>query len=124
MTTGSGPRDWGVLNFIVLLACMARVTEEESDDGRGELAFTVNNNPKTREELEAKFPKVWNTEELKQDFEVIAFAAPFVKTIYKTSHKLEVLGFQHHPRFYFSLFPEHTDESKVAKESEEGIIEG
>jgi len=38
----------------------------------------INAEPGSREALEAEYGQVWNTDELRQDFEVIGFAAPLV----------------------------------------------
>jgi len=45
----------------------------------------------------------WTTEELKRDFEVIGFLAPFVAVIRKSDGKKGSMMFTHHPRFYFNF---------------------
>ena len=57
----------------------------------------------TREELEQQNGKVWDTEELQQDFKVIAFCAPCVVVIRKADGKKGSLWFQHRPRFYYNF---------------------
>jgi len=66
-------------------------TEVQSDDELEE-----------RNRLQSKYGKVWNSQELAQDFKVLGFMAPFVVAIRKSDGKKGSLEFQHHPRFYFS----------------------
>ena len=56
-----------------------------------------------RADLEKRYGKVWNTQELQADFEVIGFAAPFVKAVRKSDGVTGYLEFTHSPRFYFSF---------------------
>ena len=55
-----------------------------------------------RERLEALYGRVWNTEELSREFDVIGFAAPLVVVRRKSDGKKGSLEFQHRPRFYFN----------------------
>ena len=50
-----------------------------------------------------KYGQIWNTQELKNDFEVEGFMAPFVMARRKSDNKPGTLMFQHHPRYYFSF---------------------
>ncbi len=63
----------------------------------------INANPSGREALETLYGKVWDTEELAKEFEVIGFLAPFVAVRRKSDGQKGSLEFQHHPRFYFRL---------------------
>lgn len=63
----------------------------------------INVQPRTRTELEAKYGRVWDTEELKADFEIIAFIAPYIALRHRSNGRLASLEFQHAPRFYFNL---------------------
>ncbi len=56
-----------------------------------------------RAELEAQYGQVWDTEELKRDFTVEGFRAPFVVVVRKSDGVRGSLGFTHSPRFYFSF---------------------
>jgi hypothetical protein len=47
--------------------------------------------------------KVWDTQELSDDFEVLGFAAPFCVVRSKATGKKGSLMFQHYPRFYFGF---------------------
>lgn len=59
-----------------------------------------------RKRLEAKYGKVWDTQELQQDFSVQGFMAPFVVVKRKSDGKRGSLEFQHLPRFYFNFTEE------------------
>jgi hypothetical protein len=61
--------------------------------------------PGSREALEAQHGKVWSTEELSRDFEVIGFMAPYIAVRRKSYGKKGSLEFQHNPRFYFAFKP-------------------
>lgn len=50
----------------------------------------------------------WNVQTLQRDFEVIAFAAPFVVVARKSDGAKGTLEFGHRPRVYFDFKPEET----------------
>ena len=56
-----------------------------------------------RRELEAAGHTVWDTEELKRDFDVKGFMAPFVVVRRKADGKLGSLEFEHNPRLYYAF---------------------
>jgi len=56
-----------------------------------------------RKRLESKYPQVWDTEELKRDFVIHGFMAPFVLVVRRSDNKKGTLTFQHMPRFYFDF---------------------
>lgn len=72
---------------------------------RRTLTELINGSPKSREELEDRFGpnEVWDTEQLKNDFENISFLAPFCTVTRKKDKVKGMLVFQHHPRFYFAF---------------------
>jgi len=79
----------------------------DSTEGiRMALVGAINADPGSREALEAKHGQVWNTEELKKDFTVSWFNAPFVGVVQKVTGKKGSLTFQHSPRFYFVFIEE------------------
>lgn len=63
----------------------------------------INKDPGGRADLEAKHGQVWNAEELRRDFEVLAFAAPVVVVKRRADNVTGSLFFQHSPRFYFQF---------------------
>jgi hypothetical protein len=66
----------------------------------------INTTPGSREALQAKYGRVWNTEELARDFEVLGFLAPYVVVRRKADGQLGSLAFQHDPRQYFAFAPD------------------
>jgi len=63
----------------------------------------ANVKPGSREALENRYGRVWDTQELRRDFHVLGFAASLVVVRRKSDGVRGVLEFQHHPRFYFNL---------------------
>ena len=56
-----------------------------------------------REEIEKEYGKAWDTNQLKEDFTVKGFQAPYVVVTRKADSKTGSLEFQHMPRFYYSF---------------------
>tara|TARA_Y100000310_G_C20507358_1_gene727086 strand:- start:617 stop:880 length:264 start_codon:yes stop_codon:yes gene_type:complete len=56
-----------------------------------------------RVRLEAEYGKVWDTEEMRKDFEVQGFGAPYMSVIRLEDGVRGNLQFQHMPRFYFNF---------------------
>lgn len=74
---------------------------------RRERLAEINIVPGSREDLEAKYGQVWDTDQLIEDFEAIGFMAPLVVVRRRSDGKKGSLEFQANPRFYFSWQP-HT----------------
>ena len=55
-----------------------------------------------REGLEKEYGKVWSSDQLRAEFEVIGFMAPFMVVKNKSTGEKGSLEFQHDPRFYFN----------------------
>ena len=73
---------------------------------RREMVAEINAVPGSREALEAEHGKVWNTDELQQDFEVRGFMAPMVVVRRRSDGAVGSLYFQHGPpRFYYGFEP-------------------
>lgn len=72
---------------------------------RRERLVEINAEPGSREALEAEYGKVWTTQELAAEFEVIGFMAPVVVVRRKLDGKKGSLEFQHSPRLYFGWQP-------------------
>jgi hypothetical protein len=66
----------------------------------------INAEPGPKEILEAQYGKVWTTDELAEDFEVMGFMAPFVVVRRKADGAEGSLEFQHFPRLYFNWQPD------------------
>ncbi len=73
---------------------------------RREMVASINSRPRSRSELELVYDQVWSGEEMRNDFTVLGFGAPFIVVERKSDGKKGSLMFQHHPRFYFE-FQEH-----------------
>lgn len=63
----------------------------------------INADPGSRGALEAQYGRVWNTQELAEEFEVIGFLAPLVVVRRKADGVKGSLEFQHQPRLYFNF---------------------
>jgi hypothetical protein len=70
--------------------------------------MTDNTNPTglDRQALEAAYGKVWDEEELAQEFKVKAIIAPKVVVVRKADGQVGSLTFQNQPRFYFNFQPD------------------
>ena len=73
---------------------------------RRERLAEINAEPNSREALEAEYGQVWDTQQLRQDFEVIGFLAPLVVVRRKADGAKGSLEFQHSPRYYFTFEPD------------------
>lgn len=76
---------------------------DPTESTRRQMMVDINANPRSREALESKHGQVWNTEQLQQDFDVLAFMAPFVIVKRKADMAKGSLEFQADPRFYFNF---------------------
>ena len=65
----------------------------------------LNASPGSREELESKHGKVWDTGQLIEEFEIVSFLAPFAVGSRRSDGMMGSLEFQHSPRFYFNWKP-------------------
>jgi len=77
--------------------------KDETEDIRRARVSELSEEATNRAELETRYGQVWNSQELRGEFEVIGFAAPLVIVRERKSRKLGSLEFQHSPRFYFSF---------------------
>jgi hypothetical protein len=82
---------------------------DETEQPRREMVQAINGaveseSPLTeRQRLEGIYGKVWDTDEVRNEFEVIGFMAPFTLVKRKSDGAKGVLMFQHSPRFYFDF---------------------
>ena len=81
------------------------ITADPTEGIRRSMVQDLNRQPDGREDLEAKYGQVWDTQELGRDFNVKGFMAPFIFVIRKTDNQQGTLLFQHYPRFYFDFTP-------------------
>jgi hypothetical protein len=76
---------------------------DPTEQARRQRLAEINTTPGSRETLEAQHGRVWDTQELGQEFEVIGFLAPVVLVRRKSDGVKGSLEFQHHPRLYFNF---------------------
>lgn len=74
---------------------------DETEPIRRQRLAEINSEPGSREALEAKYGQVWDTDQLRQEFEVIGFMAPLVVVRRLSDGVKGSLEFQHNPRLYF-----------------------
>lgn len=67
-------------------------------------------------DLDADRGEQWTTEELKRDFEVLAFSAPFVLVRRRSDGATGSLEFTHRPRLYFNWTPDEREASAHERE--------
>jgi hypothetical protein len=66
----------------------------------------INSDAGDRERLEAQHGRVWDTQQLQADFDVLSFAAPLIVVSEKATGRMGSLFFQHNPRFYWGFQPD------------------
>lgn len=79
---------------------------DPTETARRERLTEINGHSGGREALEARHGQVWNTDELRSDFTVEGFLAPYVVVRRKRDGQLVSLEFQHEPRLYFNFIPD------------------
>jgi len=75
--------------------------EDKTEAIRRNMVVAINLIPSDRGLLEELYGKVWDIDELTEDFEVLSFFAPLVIVERKVDKVKGSLLFQHQPRFYF-----------------------
>lgn len=75
------------------------VTMATKEELRRELQYAVNSG-----EIQPK-GQTWTTEQLREEFEVLSFLAPFVGVVRRSDGVKGTLTFRHHPRVYFDFEP-------------------
>lgn len=80
---------------------------DPTENERRAMAQEINERALDREALEKAHGQVWNTEELRRDFEVQGFLAPFCIVHRRSDGAVGTLSFQHDPRFYWGFEEDH-----------------
>jgi hypothetical protein len=78
---------------------------DPTENVRRQMVAEINAEPGSREALEAQHGQVWDTDQLREDFEVVGFLAPFVAVRRRSDGVRGSLSFQHSPRLYFGFQP-------------------
>lgn len=72
---------------------------------RQQLTARLNARARDRADLASQYGEVWDGDEVRRDFEILGFLAPFVRVRRPTDDVEGLLTFQHHPRYYFAFEP-------------------
>jgi hypothetical protein len=86
-----------------------KTTLDEMQEIRRQMVAAVNSAVESsdpdseRKRLQAQYGRVWDTSELRRDFEIVGFSAPYVVVRRKFDGHQASLEFQRRPRFYFNL---------------------
>lgn len=80
--------------------------KDETESIRRERLAEINAEPGSREALTVQHGRVWSTDELREEFEVLGFMAPYVVVRRRSDGVKGSLEFQHNPRFFFNFEPE------------------
>ncbi len=75
---------------------------DPTESTRRQMMAQINAVEGSREYLEAQHGEVWDTSELQEQFEVLAFMAPFVVVRRRCGDAKGSVMFQANPRFYFN----------------------
>ncbi len=72
------------------------------------LLKSINHRPRTREQIKEWLSThtVWDTEEMRREFDILGFKAPFAIVLDKKSGQRGSVLFQNDPRYYFSFDPD------------------
>ena len=76
---------------------------DPTENIRREMVAYINSNAAERAALEERYGQVWDSDEIREDFDVIGFAAPMMIVSRKSDGKQGSLVFQHSPRFYWEF---------------------
>ena len=79
--------------------------KDETEFLRRARAAEINAHHHGRLVLEAKYGRVWNLDQLTQEFDIEGFRSPLVVVRRRSDGKLGSMEFQHEPRFYFNYEP-------------------
>ena len=78
-------------------------TIDVTETVRRELQAVINAAQAERALLEEHYGQVWDSDQIREDFDVIGFAAPLMIVTRKSDGKDGTLYFQHNPRFYWGF---------------------
>lgn len=74
---------------------------DPTDSIRRAMVADINSDPLGRNGLESLHGQVWDISEVRKEFEIVAFLAPFVEVKRKRDGAIGSMLFQAFPRFYF-----------------------
>jgi len=77
------------------------MTTDNTEQIRREMISTEGSHD--RSALESEHGQVWSTDEVRSEFEVVGFMAPFVVVVRRSDSVKGSLQFQGSPRFYYGF---------------------
>lgn len=78
---------------------------EPTETARRQRVAEINAEPGSRAALEAQYGQVWDTDQVRNEFDVLGFMAPLVVVRRNADGRKGSLEFQHSPRLYFNFQP-------------------
>jgi hypothetical protein len=75
---------------------------DETEEIRRKRLAELNQAAAARDILEKQYGKVWDSAQIRVEFEIVGFMAPFVVVKVRATGEVGSLEFQHDPRFYFN----------------------
>jgi hypothetical protein len=82
---------------------MAMTPQEQVELVQRARLAEINSHPEDRALLEKQYGQVWDTDELRKDFEVLSFCAPWVVVKRRADGVVGSIEFQHAPRLYWGF---------------------
>jgi hypothetical protein len=82
---------------------MAMTPQEQVELVQRARLAEINSHPEGRTLLEKQYGQVWDTDELRKDFEVLSFCAPWVVVKRRADGVVGSIEFQHAPRLYWGF---------------------
>ena len=79
------------------------LNNDETEGIRRAAVSLINENPRSREQLEECHGQVWDTKQLTDDFQLQSFLAPLVYVRRSSDGIVGSMVFQHSPRYYFKF---------------------
>lgn len=76
---------------------------DPTESTRRALVAQTNANAAARKDLEERHGDVFDSDEIREQFDVVGFAAPFMVVVRKADNARGSLMFQHSPRFYWGF---------------------
>jgi hypothetical protein len=77
--------------------------QDPTENTRRAMVQEINSDPNLVSDLEKAKEKTWTTDELRAEFEVIGFMAPFVAVRRLTDGRKGSMLFKHSPRIYYGF---------------------
>lgn len=77
--------------------------QDDTEAYRRERQGELNAAEADREKLEQQYGQVWDTDQLRDQFVILGFMAPFVMVRRKSDVQKGSLEFQGYPRFYYNF---------------------